>query len=85
MMPLPVRRKARNMEKVENLYRTATAQLFFANTAEHLGSRLRYSADGGGPEATGAGSPRQPLPKISDFAAEFYECCAGWRHLLTPR
>jgi len=26
MMPMPVRRKVSNMEKVENLYRTATAQ-----------------------------------------------------------
>jgi hypothetical protein len=38
MMPLPVRRKARNMEKVEILCRTATAQAILPtrpNTPDH--------------------------------------------------
>jgi hypothetical protein len=82
MMPLPVRRKARDMEKVENLCRTATAQQIFANTVEHIGSRLRDSADAGGADATETESTRRSLPKISDFAVEFYECCAAGRRLL---
>jgi hypothetical protein len=43
MMPLPGRRKARKLEKVENPCRTATAQSIFANTPVHIGSRWRDS------------------------------------------
>jgi hypothetical protein len=40
MMPMPLRRKARNMEKVEILCRTATAE-DRANTSQQIRSRLR--------------------------------------------
>jgi hypothetical protein len=41
MMPLPVCRKTRTMEKVEILYRTARAQNDSIDTSRHIGSRLR--------------------------------------------
>ena len=41
MMPILKRRKARDMEKVENLYCTARAQNNYINTTEQLESRLR--------------------------------------------
>ena len=41
MMPIRMRRKARRMEKVENLYRTAPVQNDSTNTPEQFGSRLR--------------------------------------------
>jgi hypothetical protein len=41
MMPMRVCRKARNMEKVEILCRTATAQNIPASTTRQIGSRLR--------------------------------------------
>jgi hypothetical protein len=40
MMPMPLRRKTRNMEKVEILCRTATAE-DRANTPQQIRSRLR--------------------------------------------
>src|SRR5260221_5930226 len=43
MMPIPMRRKRRAMEKVENLYRTARAQNVSINTSEQIRSRLRES------------------------------------------
>jgi hypothetical protein len=43
MMPLPVCRKTRSLEKVENLYRTARAQNDSIDTSSHDGSRLRDS------------------------------------------
>jgi hypothetical protein len=48
MMPIRMRRKAREMEKVENLYRSARAQNDSINTSEQIRSRLRDSlhADG---------------------------------------
>jgi hypothetical protein len=42
MMPMPTRRKTRDMEKVENLCRTATAWKILP-TSEQAGSRLRDS------------------------------------------
>ena len=50
MMPMPMRRKAWKMEKVENLYRTATVEKISANTPEQIRSRLRDAgaADGNG-------------------------------------
>jgi hypothetical protein len=41
MMPLPVCRKRRAVEKVENLYRTARAQNDSIDTSEQIRSRLR--------------------------------------------
>jgi hypothetical protein len=41
MMPMLLRRKARGMEKLEKLYRTATAREVLSNTPEQIRSRLR--------------------------------------------
>jgi hypothetical protein len=41
MMPLPVCRKTRTMEKVEISYRTARARNGCIDTSRHIGSRLR--------------------------------------------
>jgi hypothetical protein len=103
MMPMPMRRKTRDIEKVENLCRTATAWKILP-APEQAGSRLRDSMraerrrapsltrEGGdgerghdqiivehvGRHAAGARRPTgSPLPEMSHFAAEFYECCAN--------
>src|SRR5260370_28894282 len=53
MMPMPLRRKARNMKKVEILCRTATAE-DIANTPQQIRSRLR--------DLSGAGSRACTVP-----------------------
>ena len=40
MMPMRVRRKAREMEKVENLYRTARAQHVMPRRRDHVGDHM---------------------------------------------
>jgi hypothetical protein len=70
MMPLRRRRKARGIEKVENICRTAPAQAIFANTPVHVRSRLRDSV-GAGRRSGAAGSPGPALPEISYFGTEF--------------
>jgi hypothetical protein len=78
MMPLPVRRKGRKLEKVENLCRTATAQSIFP-TRPDTGITLALFRARRPPGGNRSQEPGRPLPKISDFAAELYECCAGRR------
>jgi hypothetical protein len=61
MLPMRRRRKSRQMEKVENLCRTATAQQIFPTR--------RYTSDQA--NAIPGGGTAGPFPEISHFAAEF--------------
>ena len=61
MMPMLMRRKARKMEKVENLYRTATVEKIFANTPEQIRSRLRELLGAGDVEPARSSTARRKV------------------------
>jgi hypothetical protein len=63
MMPLPVRRKRRGMEKVENLCRTAREQNELINTTDqHVGTIHRYNLDHAG------AMPAAPIAGFKPYA-----------------
>ncbi|MDP3075722.1 hypothetical protein [Bradyrhizobium sp.] len=74
MMPLRLCRKARALEKVENLYCTATAQ----KSCQHA---LTIEAN---PSAN-LPALAFPLPDMSHFAAKFCEYCAPRTGLSFPK
>jgi hypothetical protein len=67
MMPLRMRRKARKMEKVENLCRTATGQPILPTRRTTTDHACATPAAGSAPARARFGR----LPKISDFTAKF--------------
>jgi hypothetical protein len=70
MMPLRKGRKARKIEKVENICRTATAQSILPTdryTSDHVGAIPWMPVAGSG----AAGRVGPALPEMSYFATEF--------------